>query len=524
MRTCRLVLVLLGLLPSWFASPAGGQVPAKEPASAAARTPDLVPVIWLEPADAKAGTEGRGGPQTLRLIPSSDTRARDAERLIDNEPARFTRRLVGWAWRTFGSSPDWPEPRLPIVLRPGGNNAGQGFRLVSAGGAVEEHPAVPFLVLELDSKSLSDTLIHEGGHLLHSIATRGHRAAADWSAILHTTFAVTDPLTAVSEGYAIHFETLLGHYGLGEETRGFYHRVAPAFDLKQGRRSEYYAPIADLMTFSQSWARYQAVRDTWPAFAGHVYPGDYLRSQFDPARDRAVLKPAGAMLASEGVAASVLFWTSVGLAGRDGAAFGHGLDQPGLLRAEQVLLTALSRLPAPSGFRPDLIDVVSAVGEAGSAERAVAVSRFVNVTRGVTARPDIRGTWAAVYRDAVALDFDATKPRFSELDTARDAILDAALAEPGTLRRGLGPILPVSAAKVVLELKVLRQKFPLEFDLNAATEAEWAAVGVDARTSARCLSERDRLPFSSMADFEARTGVTLQALGLTTVRVSEDRR
>ena len=134
--------------------------------------------------------------------------------------------------------------------------------------AVEDHPAVPFLVLELDSRSLSETLFHEGGHLLHSVATRGHRATASWSAVLHTTFAVTDPLTAVSEGYAIHFETLLGHFGRDEETRGFYHRLAPAFDLKEGRRAEYYAPIADLMTFSQSWARYQAVRDTWPAFAG----------------------------------------------------------------------------------------------------------------------------------------------------------------------------------------------------------------------------------------------------------------
>lgn len=479
--------------------------------------PDLAPVVWLEPADAKAGAEGRGGTQTFRLIPPGDPRVRDAERLIDNEPARFTRRLVAWAWPAFGSSPDWPEPRLPIVLRPGGNNAGQGFRLVSPDGSVEEHLRVPFLVLELDSRSLSDTLIHEGGHLLHSIATRGRRATADWSAVLHTTFAVTDPLTAVSEGYAIHFETLLGHYGLGAETRGFYHRLAPSFDLKQGRRAEYYAPIADLMTFSQSWARYQAVRDTWPAFAGHVYPGDYLRSQFDPARDRAVLKPASAMLASEGVAASVLFWTSVGLAGHDGAAFGEGLDQPGLLRAEQTLLTALSRLPVPSGFRPDLIDVVSAVGELGSAERALAVSRFVNVTRGVTARPEIRGKWAAVYDDAVALDFDAATPLFAELDSARDAILGAALADPGTLRRGLGPILPVSAAKVVLELKVLQRKFPLEFDLNAATEAEWLAVGVGAATRARVLAERDRVPFSSVADFESRSGVTLQALGLTAV-------
>jgi hypothetical protein len=147
----------------------------------------------------------------------------------------------------------------------------------------------------------------------------------------------------------------------------------------------------------------------------------------------------------------------------------------------------------------------------------MAVSRFVSVTRGVTARPEIRGTWAALYRDAWSLDFDATKPLFAELDAARDAIVDAALANPATLRRGLGPVLPVSAPKVVLELKVLRQTFPMEFDLNAATEAEWVAAGTDAPTRARLLAERDRVPFASVADFEKRAGLKLQALGLTPV-------
>jgi hypothetical protein len=220
------------------------------------------------------------------------------------------------------------------------------------------------------------------------------------------------------------------------------------------------------------------------------------------------------MLASEGVAASVLFWTSAGLADRDGARFGQGLDQPGLFRAEQVLLAALSKLPAAGGFRPDLIDLVSAVGDAGSAERAVGVSRFVNVTRGVTARPEIRAKWSALYGDALTLDFDMTKPLFAELDAARDAILQAALADPATLRRGLGPVLPVSAPKVVFELRVLKQKFPLEFDLNAATEAEWLAAGADAATRARVLAERDSAPFLSIAAFEKRTGTTLAALGL----------
>jgi hypothetical protein len=350
--------------------------------------------------------------------------------------------------------------------------------------------------------------------VLHSIATRGHRPATDWSAVLHTTFAVTDPLTALAEGYAIHFETLLGHFGRDPEKRGYYHRVAPAFELKHSRRAEFYAPVTDLLTFSQSWARYQAVRDTWPAFTGHVYPGDYLRSQFDAARNRAVLKPANAMVASEGVVASVLFWTSVALADRVGARFGEGLEQPGLLASERTLLQAIARLPAKNGFGPDLIDLIGAIGAPGSAEREVAVSRFVSVTRGVTVRPEIRADWTALYRDAVVLDLDATTPLFARLDAARDAIVAAALADPAELRRGLGPVLPVSAPKAMLELKVFQRKFPLEFDLNASTEAEWLAAGVDAATGVKLLQERDRSPFASIADFEKRTGKTLSALGL----------
>ena len=474
----------------------------------------LIPVVFLERVE--NGDKSAVQDSVYRILPRNDSRVRDGERMIDNEPARFTRTLVAWAWKTFGAPADWPNPRLPIVLQKGGNNAAIGLRLL-VDGKVEEHPSVPFIILELDALSLSDTLLHEGGHLLHSIALHGRRPSSPWSAILHTTFAVTDPLTALSEGYAIHFETLLGHYGRDPQKRAYYHRLAPAFDLQSGKQAEFYGPITDLMTFSQSWARYQAVRETWPAFAGHVYPGDYTRSQFDPARDRSALKPANAMIASEGVAASVLFWISVGIAERAGSAFGLGLDQPGLMEAEQELLRALSTLPAKDEFRPDLIDFVSAVGKPGSAQRALAISRFVNVTRGVTARPEIREKWRRLYGDAVSLDIDGTKPLFTELDAIRQAIVEAAVADSGVLRKGIGPVLPVRAPKVLLELKAFGRKFPLEFDLNAAAEAEWLAAGVDAAAVEKLQKERDRAPFVSIQDFETRAGVSLQALGLAAV-------
>jgi hypothetical protein len=478
----------------------------------------MAPVVWLEPVE-KDGPRQR---PLLRAIGTDDPRYADAERLIDNEAARFTRTLVKWAWTAFGAPATWKEARLPILLRPGGNHAEFGFRLQDDTGGTD-HPDVPYLVLELDAGSLSSTIIHEGGHLLQSIAVSGRRAMPEWSATLHSTFAITDPLTALAEGYGIHFEALAGHYGADAERRNFYHRLEPAFDLKGSRRAEFYSPVSDLMTFAQSWARYQAVRETWPAFAGHVYPGDYLRSQYDPARDRSVLLPPNAMVSSEGTVASVLFWTAAGMAGKAGAAPGGGLLQPALLEAERALLRGFARAGRQPGYRPDLVDVVTGIGEAGSPERALAISRFVNVTRGVTAHPDVRARWRALYGSALALDFDTAKPLFAQLDAVRDQTIEAALRDPSILRRQIGPILPVQQAKVLLELKALGTTFPLEFDLNAAGEAEWLAAGVERVAADGILRERNRQPFASLADFEKRTGRTLASLGLSAADVAAGR-
>jgi hypothetical protein len=487
----------------------------------------LVPVVWLEAVPAaQDGTPGvsrdAASVPLLRKIAATDPRVGQCEKMIDNEPARFMRRLVAYAWRVHGKPATW-RGELAIQLKQGGNNAAMGFRLVTPNG-VEDHADVPFIILEADAESLSGTLLHEGGHLLHSIATHGRRARTWWSTGPHTTFAVTDPLTALAEGYAIHFEALMGHYGSDSARRAFYNRLAPQFDARGTRRAEFFAPVADLMTFSQTWARYQGVREGLPAFAGHVYAGDYLRSQFDPARDRAVLKPANAMISSEGVVASALFWTVAGLAGEAGAKSGGGLEQPGLVQAEQVLLAAFAALPEPrtQDFRPDVLDLVAALGPAGSAGRRYGVSRFIDLTRAVTARPDLRSRWHAFYESGLSLDLPQANAIFAEMEKVRVEVLTAALADPATLRAGVGPILPVRVGGVKFELKALGEPFELEYDLNALTEAELAATPkADVPMRALILRELDRAPFASVADFEQRAGHTLADLGLTVIRPDE---
>jgi hypothetical protein len=495
----------------------------RQPAPLSAGASDLVPILLLEAAP---GAPAEGLP-LLRAIPEGDPRRAEGERLIDNEPARFIRRLIAHAYRRFGAAraatlrmpgTAGATPVLPILLRDGGNHAKRGFRLITATG-VEEHGDAPYIVLQLAADSLSHTLLHEGGHVVDMIARQGRRPEPTWSPLAHSTFATTDPLTALAEGYAIHLETLWAHYGAAPGRRAFYQRLAPGFDAA-GLGGEFFAPVKDLMTFAQNWARYQAVREGLPAFAGVRFPGDYLRSQYDPARDRATLKTASGMIASEGVVASVLFWISVAWAEEAMARPGGGLDQPGLLAAEERIAAALAEAGrgAQGPARPDLVDVVVATGTSSAMARRQAVVRFVDITRGVTARPSLRAQWSALYRAAATVDVQRARTLAQQLDLARGEIVAAALRDPATLRRGLGPMVPVRASGRSLQLIALGESFPLEFDLNTALDAELDAISVnDARLRERFFEERERAPFRSLADLEQRLGVTAAKLGLEAV-------
>ncbi len=484
---------------------------------AGASPPPLARIIWLE--DASGRRQQQEQLPVYRRIDPNDTRLKDYERWIDTEAARFARRLVYRAAQRFGTDPIFREPVLPVVIRKSGNNGAFALAIATPGG-VEEHPKLPYIILDPSPAFLGDTLLHECGHVLHNMALGRRRDGSRWSAFVHTTFAISDPLTALAEGYAIHFETLWGHFGAEPAKQAYYRRLAPVFEAGKGRSAEYFSPVDDLMNFAQVWSRYQAVRDGQPAFEGHVYPGGYARTQMDPSRDRARLKTPNAMLASEGVAASVLFWISAALAGEHGARPGGGLDQPGLLDTEMILLEALAALPPSDAdtFRPDLLDVVQALGRANPHLGDIAVSRFVDITRGVTARPAIRERWRTLYDAAIMLDLDTAKALIPKMDAERGEIVTRARQDVSTLRAGVGPVIPVQVKGAMFELKAFGQKMPVEFDLNAMSEAEMAllpVLGADGQT--RIARERERAPFASASDFASRTGLTLEQMGLSEV-------
>ncbi len=486
-----------------------------------AKMPPLARIVWLEPAGNKP--QERGQLQVYREISANDPRLKDFERWVDTEATRFARRLVYRAAERFGVDAGFREPVLPIVIRKGGNNPGFGLALERSGGAVEEHPKLGFVILDPSPSYLGDTLLHEAGHVVHGLAAAGRGGERPWSAFPHTTFAISDPLTALSEGYGIHFETLWGHFGSDGAKQAYYRHLAPSFEANRGRSTHYFAAVDDLLNFAQAWSRYQAVRDSVPAFEGHVYSGLYPRSQMDPERDCARLKSANAMVASEGVVASVFFWIVAGIAGEQGARAGGGLDQPAILDAEMVLLEALAATAQndAAAFRPDVIDVIDALARRGSQTRDVAISRFVDVTRGVTARPAIRNDWRTLYGAAITLDIGTVKGLLARLDAERGEIVEQARRDITSLRAGVGPVVPVRVKDQTFQLKAFGEPQPIEFDLNGMSDADIALLkGLDADARARVERERERAPFASTADFTARTGLSLERLGLVRAEMS----
>jgi hypothetical protein len=467
----------------------------------------LVPLLFAEPkGDAKAGA----GLPLVAPLAAKDARVREATKLADNEAARFIRKVI--ARVAGGRLPDG----LTVVLKPGGNHAKVGYTL-ERGGKTDARASEPFVLLELRPERLSHTLLHEGGHVVHALARGDAQRKTPWTPIYHSTFAVTEPATALAEGYAIHLEALWGHFGSDRERRAFYHHERLTGEPPDPV-ADAFLPVRDLLSFSQNHARYAAVRDGLPAFCG-ADEADYLRAQYDPGRDRARLKGPQAMIASEGVVASVFFWTVATRAMAAGAKPGAGLDQPALLAAEIELVNALTAAEKAAGgegaFRPDLIDVVSAPGPA----RAVALGAFLAQTRGVTAAPRLAAEWTRAWRGALTMDIASAKDASELLSKALADLSKKAEADPKLLRAAVGPVLPVRAPSVKLELKALGEPFPLEFDLNALSSAELAKLQVTPAQRLKLDSERARAPFSTIADFESRTGVKLSALGLEPVKL-----
>lgn len=525
-------------------------------AASAEGAAEHIPVALVEPVNVPAaGAAGATGDQlkTYRRLASADPRVAKATSYLDNEAARFIRTLLAAGRQAIpvaAADGGWPG-ELVIALQPGGNHARLGLAVQPAGeggavgagatagigptagapsvGAVQL-PRMPYVELDLTSDRLSATLLHEGGHVAHYLARRNITQHPAWTPLPHTTFAVTDRQTALSEGYAIHFETLWGHFGKDPGRQGFYYHDTPGFGPDTGFAGEFFFPVRDMLTYSQNWARYQGVRDGLAAFQGHVYAGDYVRSQLDPARDVSRLKGPGEMLASEGLVAAYCFRLAAWRAAMLGARRGGGLDQSGLLRAEIEVLQGLRAAHDEEGPGADLLDLVRATARHVPQLKDGALAIFVDLTRGVTADRAVQGLWRDLYSASTAMDMARVQALALDLQSRRARIYDKARTDPATLGDAVGPIVPVQVATAssrlgdfqarppMVHLVVFGDPFAVEFDLNAAGPAEWAIVpGLSADERKRIEAEAARGPFLDLPNFWRRTGLQASEVGLSTL-------
>ena len=460
------------------------------PPPAAPEAPPAVEVRFLE-------REGKDAPWT----PIGDAaRVAELRAMLDNEPAGFALALYRLAWE-LAPPADLPGPPvLHIGIEPGGNHAETGLVLVEDGRR-RELPGVPYLRLEADRDVFRGTLLHETGHAIHALLAAG--AVGDGHAgaiapIPHSTAAITDRRTAFNEGFAIHLETVLGHCGGDDTARAFYDHAALRHGPTGDRSAEYYFPIKDVMTYAQTFSRYQAVRDGMYAFETAAR-GDYLRVQLDPARDLRTLREPGALVASEGFVASVVFQVIA----KDGCAG----DLAALVPRYRPLFLALRDAEASPGAAP-LVDLVIALG-------GDALAVFLDLSRGVTVDAEAAEVWARLYDASLALDLEARAAILEDLEARRIRWQGEVAADPAVLARRLGPVVAVQTERKV-GVVLFGDPLPMSFDLNAAGPPLLALVpGWTGDHAAAVVAERAARPFADLDDARARLaplGVPVDAL------------
>jgi hypothetical protein len=265
--------------------------------------PEGLRIVFMEPDS----THETGSLPAFRAVADA-ARLRTYRAWLDNDAARWAFDLYRRAWAIErGYDPTLPpEAVYYIALVPGGNNAAVGFRLYENADA-QDYPRATYIKLAADDWLFDSTLLHETGHMLLAVLNGGREVPKrEIAAIPHTTAALTDRGTAFDEGFAIHLETLAAHFLSGPVIKDRYDHQRFLFGtpLLQG---EYHRPAGDLLSFSQTRARYFEVRENYFAFGPAFKGPDYPRVEMEKGRDFAALRDANQLLQSEGFTATFFF-------------------------------------------------------------------------------------------------------------------------------------------------------------------------------------------------------------------------
>jgi hypothetical protein len=419
---------------------------------------------------------------------------------LENESARRALALykLAFAVLTGAGNAQRQPAAYHIALVPGGNHAAVGFRIQTE-AAIEDHDKQAYILLDPDPRSFETTLLHETGHVVMHMLSGGQQLpAADVCSIPHTTAALTDRMTAFSEGWAIHLEALAAHLAASDELRRTYHRAGALFGDVPYRESEYFLPAADVASYAQNFARYQEVRENAYAFQSAFKQSGYLRAQLDKARDMALVRDANQLLQSEGFYASFFFLFAIR---------GPELpSEPVVAAREENMLQTLAAMFArvkPEADTPWLVEFVRSYMESFPRERDEIVQVLNDLSRGVFVDSQAAALWRNHYLAALKLDLKnlnretiAAKRREWNTRVARN---------PQVLSSPLGPQVPCLVSSVLIKVEAFGEAQPLLFDLNTAEEGVLRSVpSMSDELLQRWTEERAKRPFASLADFKER--------------------
>ncbi|MBI1850424.1 MAG: general secretion pathway protein GspK [Planctomycetes bacterium] len=457
-----------------------------------------VRVVFLEP-EAESGD--RAG--ALYRLVSDPARVQSLTNWMANESARLAMDLYRRAWRIgHKGEPIEDQPIYYVALVPEGNHADIGFRLKTDAGT-EECPKTPYIKLAPQEPAFATTLLHETGHMVLALLNAGDGIATrDLASIPHTTFALTDRGTAFNEGFAIHLETLAAHLASDPTLKDRYHHQRFQFGLPAQIRSEYFRHSSDLLSYSQTRARYDEVRENDFAFAAAFRGPDYLRVQLDKSRDFATLREPDQLLQSEGFYASFFF--SIVMRGGDvpDARVAHD-------RHDEVLasLAAMFRSKPIDADTPYLLRFVESFIEQFPAKSGEVVDVFLDLTHGTFVDARALEMWRDHYLGALRLDL--AERANGKIAKAR-AEWRAKILKDGKIARDLvGPQIRCEVPERTVKLVAFGDASPLVFDVNTAEEGVLRLIpGIADSQVESWLSQRRRAPFADVDDFKKRAGLS----------------